>query len=376
MTLGAKYIFIGQEVEKEIKGFGLTPKSVQLKWFFDVVKKFYVTACKYLQKYFALPLKSVSMVNMSALTPLKQSHVLTTRKLKYLAGQYSKVIDNIEPFGGMDKVKSEIDQYVTDDDVRDMDESNVGFEQFWEDVGELTDGGGGWIRYEVLPRFALAMGTKHNATGDVERAFSIMNLIHQDKQRNRMSQDTLNSHLHIRSGVESKENRSKCNKCKDPDSPIHCHCVVVEITDSMRQNCKKAWEKCRQAQRECANERKETSKANLEKIEKAKKDESDRIQKVKESLASKPNFCPPHLLKPVYPPELKKDKKENKKGENTETSNNNKGKTSEKDSSKKGSTSEKNKPGETSKNSKRKDSSSTGAEAIFKILKVTKPKPK
>ena len=171
---------------------------------------------------------------------------------------------NIEKFGGMDKVKCEIDQYVTDHNVTDI-EKDKGFEFFWENVAELTDGAGGWVRYEVLPRFALAMGTKHNATGDVEREFSVMNLIHQNKQRNRMLQDSLNSHLHIRSGVESKENRSKCSKCLDPNSPVHCHCLQADITDSMRQKCKKAWEKCKQAQREAAEEKKEASEVSRDK---------------------------------------------------------------------------------------------------------------
>ena len=112
-------MFIGQEVEKEIKALGLSPKSVQLTWFFDEVKRFHTTACKYLQKYFAA------------------------------------------------QTKSEIDRYVTDDDIKDEIDKDCGFEQFWEDVGNLTEGGAGWLRYEVLPRFALAMGTKHSATGDV-----------------------------------------------------------------------------------------------------------------------------------------------------------------------------------------------------------------
>jgi hypothetical protein len=130
----------------------------------------------------------------------------------------------------MDKVKSEIDRYIMDDDVKEDISKEQGFEQFWTDVGDLTDGEAGWTRYEVLPRFALGMGTKNSATGDVERAFSTMNIIHQNKQRNAMSQDMLDAHMHIRSGVESKDNMNKCIKCCDPDGTIHCHCVIAEIT--------------------------------------------------------------------------------------------------------------------------------------------------
>ena len=81
-------------------------------------------------------------------------------------------------------------------------------------VGNITDGAAGWLRYEILPRFALALGTKHDATGDVERGFSTMNLIHQNKQRNSMEQESLNAHLHIKAGVEAKEVTKICKKCK------------------------------------------------------------------------------------------------------------------------------------------------------------------
>ena len=181
------------------------------------------------------------------------------------------------------------------------------------------------------------MGTKHNATGDVEREFSVMNLIHQNKQRNKMSQDSLNSHLHIRSGVESKENRSKCSKCLDPNSPVHCHCLQADITDSMRQKCKKAWEKCKQAQREAAEEKKEASEASKDKLEKSKKEENERILKFKEVLASKPTFGSPNLLKPVYPPEKKSKEivEQVKENDSSRKSESKKRKTSQSKSSKK-----------------------------------------
>lgn len=99
--------------------------------------------------------------------------------------------------GGCDKVKSEIDRYVTDEDVKELDKDG-GFEQYWQEVGDLTEGAAGWCRYKVLPRFALAMGTKYTATGGVERGFSRMNLIHQNTQRNMMAQSMLNAHMHIR----------------------------------------------------------------------------------------------------------------------------------------------------------------------------------
>jgi hypothetical protein len=58
-------IFIGQEVEKEIKSFGLNPRSGQLTCLFESVQRFHITACKFLQKYFSTALKSTVMDNMS-----------------------------------------------------------------------------------------------------------------------------------------------------------------------------------------------------------------------------------------------------------------------------------------------------------------------
>ena len=301
-----KDIFIGQEVEKEIKQLGLKPSSIQLSWLFEIVRSFHKTVVKFLQKYFDTPLKSSVMDNMSALSPHKQSHILTARKLKGLALQFSKVVDNIEPFGGMDSIKEEIDRYVVDDDVKEIEKGN-GFEQFWSDVEDITDGEARWQRFPILPRFAFAMAVKHNDTSDVERQFSVMNNIFQDKQRNAMSQDMLDSNLHVRSGVESKQNKKKCPKCAEPEPTPHCHCTLAEVTPETRQNCVKAWEKCKNSQTKDAAQKNEASKNLLERKEIYEKTEAARIDKLKEDLKQRATFCSPSLLKPVYPTE--KDKK-------------------------------------------------------------------
>ena len=301
-----KDIFIGQEVEKEIKQLGLKPSSVQLSWLFEIVRSFHKTVVKFLQKYFDTPLKSSVMDNMSALSPHKQSHILTARKLKGLALQFSKVVDNIEPFGGMDSIKEEIDRYVVDDDVKEIEKGH-GFEQFWSDVQDITDGEARWQRFPILPRFAFAMAVKHNDTSDVERQFSVMNNIFQDKQRNAMSQDMLDSNLHVRSGVESKQNKKKCPKCAEPEPTPHCHCTLAEVTPEMRQNCVKAWERCKNSQIKDAAQKNEASKNLLERKEIYEKTEAARIDKLKEDLKQRATFCSPSLLKPVYPAE--KDKK-------------------------------------------------------------------
>ena len=87
-TISNKELFIGQEVEREIKSFGLTTSSPQLAWLFTSVRKFHMTAWKYLQKYFKKSLGSTIMENMRALSPNLQSQVLTADKLVNLAMKY------------------------------------------------------------------------------------------------------------------------------------------------------------------------------------------------------------------------------------------------------------------------------------------------
>ena len=84
------HIFIGQEVEKEIRALGLSPYSKQLNWFFEMVRTFHSTKIIFLKKYFEIAIKSSALNNTSALSPYKQSHESTPRKLKALADQYSK----------------------------------------------------------------------------------------------------------------------------------------------------------------------------------------------------------------------------------------------------------------------------------------------
>ena len=301
-----KELFVGQEVEKEIKCLGLSPSSPQLSWLFEAARKFHMTACSYLQKYFKLGLSSIVMDNMTALAPSLQSHILTGNKLVSLSVKYSKIVDNIQPVGGMDMLKDEIKRYVTDDDVKDMNKDD--FEDYWENVSKLTEGAADWQRYEILPRFAMALGTKHDATGDVERGFSTMNVIHQNKQRNLMEQDTLNAHMHIKAGVEGKDVTMKCNKCKVlPISP-HCHCELFEVSDLMREKCKVAHEKCKNAQKAAANARKEASTEAVERKEKYVQEEKKRIEKVKEDLKVKKVFCSLKLFEPIYKKSVKQTK--------------------------------------------------------------------
>ena len=74
--LSNKEVFIGSKCTEMIKNLGLTPTSIQLKWFFDKVFVYYPTVSQYLQKYFKKGLSSTQLMYMTSLSP-KKPGVLT-----------------------------------------------------------------------------------------------------------------------------------------------------------------------------------------------------------------------------------------------------------------------------------------------------------
>ena len=239
----------------------------------------------------------------SALSPLKQSHVLTNRKLKSLATNYSKVINGLDAVNGLNKIVSEIDAYQVDEDIKAFDIS-LKYEEFWRKVGELKDGD--WDRYEILPFFAIAVGVKFISNSEVERSFSLMNNIHSNKQRNFLSQHSLNSCLHIKSKVESKENVLSCVRCKAQSQSDHCHCSLVKINKQLRDDCARSRSKYEEYLKIAAETKADLNDELKEKREGVQKELIAKIEKSKVRLANSSRFCPSHLFEPVYPKEVKK----------------------------------------------------------------------
>ena len=229
--LSKKSVFIGQEATKLIKEMGLKPDSLQLNWFFEAVFKYHKMVTKKLIGYFETGLNSTDLDYMSALDARNRNNISTSHKLKYLASSFSKVLDNINPSNGRDIVKTEIEQYVMDDDLEENKNETVDlkFEEYWDMVGDLKEGE--WKRYEILPRLAKAVGTIFNSNSETERAFSVQSDIHRNEKKNKMSQIRLDSHMQIHYGVESKSNKMSCEKCeknknkKSPDP--YCHCSIA-----------------------------------------------------------------------------------------------------------------------------------------------------
>ena len=311
--LSNKEIFIGNEASKMIKSLGLSANSSQLKWFFDKVMKFHITAVKFMMKYLTTPLTSPIMESLTALGQKKQSHVLTERKIKFLVSKYSKVVVNIDPLDGMDVIKKEIKSYVVDEDIK-MFEENLSYEDYWQQVSNLTIGDG-WRKYEVLPFFAIAMGSKFNSNSEVERSFSLMNYIHQNKNRNCLSQDSLNNILIIKSAVDSKTNKENCRICCNKLSTKHCHCSSVEITEKIRQSCRKARSKYFDSLNEAAEAKEILTEEMKAKKVNVEQEESEKIEKLKEKVEKGKKIFKSDLSVLVYDWKKKKDGEEGKNDE-------------------------------------------------------------
>ena len=114
-----------------------------------------------------------------------------------------------------------------------------------------------------------------------------------------MSQDMLDAHLHIRSGVESKENKERCKTCTVPDPVEHCHCSVAEITEEMREECRKAYIKCTIAQKSASEEARGVSDEMVERLEKSERAGKEKISRLMENLKTK-NFHSSCKMKGKY----------------------------------------------------------------------------
>ena len=321
--LSNKEMFITNDVKKELDALGLKPDHPEVKWLFDSIRKYHLVKLKFLLKYFRTALSSPVFNYLSGLDPAAQSHVTTPNKLKQLIREYPKVVDSIQFAGGIDAIKEEITKYCTDTEVKDLDK-DVDYETFWKNVQEIKEGSNGWNRYDILPRFALCMATRYDANAEVERSFSIMNLIHQQSQRNRMKVETLNAHLHIKAAVESKENRNNCEKCSSSSSDLdHCHCCLLEITDDLRKHCLKAHKLCKEDQIEVRTAKDNFEEQSVAIRETAKQVEKERVLKLKDKIRERGYFCKSSDFEPIYKKKKPSTSKEKGKTKRASTSNNN-----------------------------------------------------
>ena len=70
------------------------------------------------------------------------------------------------------------------------------FKEYWWEVAKITEGEEEqWEVYDILPRFARALGTPFNLGSEMERGFSKQSDAMRDVKRNRMTRESLDAHL-------------------------------------------------------------------------------------------------------------------------------------------------------------------------------------
>ena len=149
---------------------------------------------------------------MSSFSPANRTKADTAGEIMFMATRFSKILDNIRPGDALDKLKNEVQIYQADEEI-DFFDKHLTYNDYWGKVAEVTEGSEGWQVYEVLPRLARMLGSAFNSGSEVERGFSVQSDIVRDPRRNRMSHETLDSHMQIRFGVEWEKSRRKCTDC-------------------------------------------------------------------------------------------------------------------------------------------------------------------
>ena len=322
MYLGRKSVFVGQQVTSLMKDLNLTPLSPQLDFFYTKVFQFHKTVAKKLIEYFETGLQSPELLWMSALSPSNRKKASTPKKIMDLARSYSKIINVICSGTGFDQLRNELDVYIIDDKIDDAISTHI-FDEYWGEVGNLMDEGAddstedSWCVYEILPRFARALGTAFNSGSECERSFSVQSDVHRDIKRNRMSHLTLDSHLQIRFGIEAKSSRDKCDSCskrKEKDvvetdaktnkSVCDCHCDYSEIPQEMVDNCAEAW-------RDHLSKKGEDGMNKMPLAENVVPSEErmKRLAELRTKIKKRETFYEPDAMKPIYESAYEKKKR-------------------------------------------------------------------
>ena len=180
-ALSRNSVFIGQKCSQIIRDLELEPNSPQLDEFYTMVFKVYRTMTLKISEYFSIGLRSLELEYMAAFSPHNRKHEDTVDQVLYLAGSFSKIVQNIRPLDGYDTLRKELHMYQVDEDVKKID-TNLSFDKFWSEVGKITEGSENWQVFIVLPRFALAMGTPFNSGSEMERGFSKQSDILRDQR--------------------------------------------------------------------------------------------------------------------------------------------------------------------------------------------------
>ena len=300
-----KYLKIGEGCSELLKKLELDPDSPQIKSFMDSVLKFHKTVSRQFIKYFEAGLSSKVLNYASSLSPSNHSKCTTKRKILYLAKKYKRVVENIDKASGMDTLEREIEDYIIDDDLKDMKDQN--YRQYWNNVKQMTENG--WLKYKVLPRFAFAMSTILNSNSECERMFSHQTRLSRNPDRNRMSQKKFESHMSIRSSVESFESFKVCEKCEKIEQKLevgietkysHCHCLVAPVPESMKELCRNSWRKDRAVRQERLEKSRLEESLFVSRKRKFDEQNDKDFQKLKSKMLKRNTLLPPNKMLQVW----------------------------------------------------------------------------
>ena len=313
-----KYLKIGESCRELLNKLALDPDSLQIRPFMDSILRFHKTVARQFIKYFETGLSSKVLLYCSGLSPSNYSKFTTKRKVLFLAKKYKRIVHNIDKVSGMDTLEREVGEYVGDDKLSEL--KDLKYNDYWENVKQMKENG--WLKYKVLPRFALAMSTIMNSNSECERMFSHQTRLSRNPDRNIMSQKTFEIHMSIRSGVESLESFKHCEKCRKIEQKLevgietkysHCHCAVAPVPEAMKELCKSSWRKDRASREEKAE--KSSLEKSLFESRKRKFDENSNkeFQTLKSKISKRNTLLPPNKMIRVW-----QKKKDSSKGGDTD----------------------------------------------------------
>ena len=110
-ALSRNSVFIGQKCSQIIRDLELEPTSPQLDDFFSMVFKFYRTVAGKLIGYFNIGLRSLELEYMAAFSPHNRKNEDTVDQILFLAGSFSKILQNIRPVDGYDTLRKELHMF-------------------------------------------------------------------------------------------------------------------------------------------------------------------------------------------------------------------------------------------------------------------------
>ena len=335
-------IKIGNECKELMKKLDLTPNSSQVKWFMKAVLKFHKTVAAQYMKYFKTGLESKVLNFCGSLDPKERTKVTTKTRILYMAKVVSKIVNNIDMFSGMDRLEAELEVYNSDDELKEV-KNNI-FESFWNEVGEVTEGG--WKKYEVLPRFAKGMATLFNSNSECERWFSIQTKLSRDPSRNRTSQKMFDTHLQVKSGTESTISRKGCVKCEKnfrreelglDIKTLHCHCAFAPVSSEMLENCRKSHSEYNKELEDYKEESKIEKAVLQSRKRKIIENEEKEICSLKSKMGKRETMLPPNSMLRIW--ETEKEKKSKVSSKSTKSGSSSSSKSSATFSTKSGSSS-------------------------------------